>query len=209
MILSPERRKSLAAKAAGLHDNLANVVAVQSYLDTRGISSVVAEMFQLGATEDGSRLSIPYLTRNGVVQIKYRCTAGHDHKSPDVSCTKYYGEAGCGYHLYNAPALIGAGELVVVTEGELDSVMVHAYTGIPAVAYPGVKNWNPNWRYCFEGVDEVVVVADGDDVGRNAALQIAKKIGQAARVVDLGDGDDASAYIQREGAQNFLGRITQ
>lgn len=169
----------------------------------------MAEMFKLGATEDGSRLSIPYITRNGVVQIKYRCTLGHDHRSAEVSCTKYYGESGSGYHLYNATALIGAGELMVVTEGELDAVMIQAYTGIPAVAYPGVKNWNPHWRHCFEGIDEVVVVADGDDVGRNAAEQVAKKIGLTARVVDLGDGDDASLFIQREGAQAFLQRLTQ
>ena len=207
MLQSPERRKLLAAKAAGLAENLASVAAVQNYLDMRGISRTVAEMFQLGATEDGSRLSIPYITRNGVVQIKYRCTLSHDHA--EVSCAKYYGESGCGYHLYNATALIGAGELMVVTEGELDTVMVQAYTGIPSVAYPGVKNWNPDWKHCFEGIDEVVIVADGDDVGRSAAEQVAKKIGLAARVIDLGDGEDSSQFIAREGAQSFLERITQ
>lgn len=206
MLLSPERRKLLAVKAADL---AVNVVEVQSYLESRGISREAAEMFQLGATPDGSRLSIPYLTRNGVVQIKYRCTSSHDHKDKNISCSKYYGEAGSSYHLYNATALIGAGEMVVVTEGELDSLMVQAYCGIPAVAYPGVKNWQDYWKYCFEGIGDIPVVSDGDDVGRQAAEKVARKIGPAARVVELGDSDDASKFIQREGAQAFLDRITQ
>lgn len=168
-------------------------------------------MFQLGSTTEfgGLRLSIPYATKTGVVQIKYRCALDHDHKADDVSCVKYFGESGCGYHLYNAPALIGASDLVVVTEGELDAVMIQAYAGLPAVAYPGVQNWQDYWRYCFEGISEVVIVADGDDVGRSAAERVAKRVGLAARVIDLGDGEDASAFIQREGAQAFLERIAQ
>lgn len=170
-------------------------------------------MFQLGyvphGEEFGGRISIPYLTPNGVVQIKYRCAdlSHGDHKG--ISCGKYLYEAGLGTHLYNAQALIGLGDTVVVTEGELDAICVQGLAGIPAVSYPGVKNWQKFYRYCFESVSEVVVVSDGDQVGREAAAKVAQSIGMHARVVDLPDGFDSNRYIIEKGVSAFEQRIMQ
>lgn len=211
-MLSKGRRQSLELKSKALAEN---VDVAQSYLDTRGISAEVASMFLLGCVpsdqEFAGRLSIPYLTPSGVVQIKYRCAdlSHFDHKNPELVCAKYLYEAGCGTHLYNARVLIGASELVVVTEGELDAICVQAYCGIPAVAYPGVTNWQSWYRLCFDGVDEVVVVADGDEVGRETALKVAHSIGSAARVVDLGDGEDSNKYIHERGHMAFQERLMQ
>jgi hypothetical protein len=171
-------------------------------------------MFTLGCVPRGDeyqdRLSIPYFTPTGVVAIKYRCVdpVHGDHKT--VSCVKYLNESGCGVHLYNAQALVGAVDTVVLTEGELDAVTVQAFCGVPAVAYPGVDTWkkSPHWRLCFEAVGEVVVVADGDKVGKDAARRVAENIGLTARVVDMPDGFDANSFIAQQGTNEFMRRIS-
>ena len=171
-------------------------------------------MFQLGyaahGTPQGGRLSIPYITPAGVVQIKYRCAdqAHADHKGTD--CPKYMYETGIGTHLYNAQVLISTSDTVVLTEGELDAICVQAYLGIPAVAYPGVGTWKgqKHYRLCFEGVSEVIVVADGDKPGRDSAAEIAESLGMAARVVNMPDGFDSNQYIHENGAGAFLERLS-
>lgn len=172
-------------------------------------------MFMLGYATDGDyqgRLTIPYVTPGGVVQIKYRCADMEHHKGfkhTDPKCPKYLYEAGTSTHLFNAQVLIHTGELVVVTEGELDAVCVQAYCAIPAVAYPGVSTWrsNEHFRLCFEGLSEVVVVADGDEEGRESARRVAESIGIAARVMDLPASDDANSFIATRGAGAFLERL--
>lgn len=215
MMLSAERRKSLALKAASLAGNLGEAAG---YLNSRGISEEAAKMFQLGCVPRGQeyagRLSIPYITPTGVVAIKYRCTIEEhgDHKA--VSCVKYMSESGCGIHLYNARALIGEADTVVLTEGELDAIVVQAYCGFPAVAYPGVDTWKKqeHWRLCFDGVAEVVIIADGDKTGRDAASRVQQSLSTvaflSARVVDMPDGMDANTFVAKHGANELARRIT-
>lgn len=207
MILPVERRRALTAKAQGYAGSVDQVLP---YLLARGISREVAAMFSLGAVTEGEfagRLSIPYLTPGGVVQIKYRCTEHQDCKAAGCSA-KYLYEAGTGTYLYNAQVLIAA-ERVVVTEGELDAICVQAYTGIPAVAYPGADTFKNqrHWRLCFEGIGEVIVVADGDKPGKEAARRVAETIGMHARIVDMPPGQDSNSFIASQGAGAFLERI--
>lgn len=210
MILPQERRRALTAKS---QTYAGNVEQAMPYLDSRGLTKEVAAMFSLGYVSDGEqagRISIPYHTPNGVVAIKYRCANIEHGEHKDVDCPKYLSESGVGIHLFNAQVLIHCADTVVVTEGEMDAICVQAYTGLPAVAYPGVDTWKKHrhFRLCFEGVSEVIVVADGDKPGRVAAQQVAESIGLNARVIDLPNGDDASSYIASHGAGRFLERIT-
>lgn len=212
MIPPLERRRALTAKAqqyAGHADK------ATQYLGSRGITPQVAEVFLLGYVPDGEfagRLSIPYVTPGGVVQIKYRCTDLTHHegfKHTHEECPKYLYEAGTGTFLYNAQVLIHAADEVVVTEGELDAICVQAYTGKPAVAYPGTETWkkHPHYRLCFEGVSEVIVVADGDKAGKASAKAVAESIGIHARVVELPAGEDSNSYIASQGAGAYLERL--
>ena len=209
MILPAERRQALTAKAQSFASNLNSALP---YLGSRGITKEAAEMFSLGYVSEGEyagRLSIPYLTPAGVVQLKYRCTdfSHGDHKG--VECRKYLFEAGLGVHLYNAQVLIRFADTIVVTEGELDAICVQAYTGLPAVGYPGVDTWAKAryFRLCFEGVSDVIVVADGDKPGREAARRVAESIGMNARVCDMPNGEDSSSFIASQGAGAYLERI--
>lgn len=212
MILPPERRSALTAKAQAYAGQVDHAM---DYLLARGISKDVALMFSLGYVTEGDfarRLSIPYITPAGAVQIKFRCTnpAHHDGtKHVNTDCPKYLYEAGTSTHLFNAQVLIHAADRVVLTEGELDAVCVQAYCGIPAVGYPGVETWGnqPHWRLCFEGVGEVIVVADGNKVGRDAARRVAESIGLSARVVEMPTGEDSNSFIASYGAGAYLERL--
>jgi hypothetical protein len=213
VILPLERRLALAAKAKTYAGNVDQALP---YLLSRGITDQVAAMFSLGCVTDddmAGRLTIPYATPAGVVQIKYRCTNQSHHddtqKHIEKDCPKYLYESGTGTYLYNAQVLIHASEQVVVTEGELDAICVQAYTGMPAVAYPGADTWakHRHYRLCFEGVSEVIVVPDGDKVGREAARKVAESIGLNARVIDMPAGHDSNSYIAEQGASAFIDRI--
>ena len=193
----------LTAQAEGYERNLD---MAEDYLLERGISLQVAQMFRLGYDKDGDykgRLSIPYWTPAGVVNLKFRCMKAHDCKASN--CPKYLFVPALGQHLYNAQVLMSACDTVVVTEGELDAICVQAYCAIPAVAYPGTESWKAHhhWRYCFEGIAEVVVVADGDEAGQGAAKKVADSIGMVARVVNLPSGFDSNQFIQERGANAF------
>lgn len=211
-MLSPERKRSLAAKAAKYASNLQDERAV-SYLESRGISIAAAEMFSIGYVPEGQeyagRISIPYLGLHGCRDIKYRAI--------DDSKPKYLKEAGCGTNLYNSLVLRDA-QVVALVEGEFDAIAVQAYCGVAAVGYPGVSTWGKanesepekdtaHWPLCFEGIPKVLVIADGDSPGRDAAQHVAATIGWSARVVDLGDGYDANKYIAEHGAVAFKKEI--
>jgi hypothetical protein len=210
VILPAGRRQALTAKAQTYAGELDRVAP---YLLGRGISLEAARMFALGYVTEGEfdgRLSIPYITPGGVVQIKYRCTdSSHEEngKHTKKGCPKYLYEAGTGLFLYNAQVLIHSLQRVVIVEGELDAICVQAYAGIPTVAYPGADTWEKRWRHCFEGVSEVIVVADGDQPGKEAARKVADTLGFCARVVTLPAGDDSNSYIATHGAGSYLERL--
>ena len=202
------RRAEMSARAKTYASNLS---LAEPYLLSRGISRQAGEMFELGYVTQGQhagRLSIPYLTPAGVVLIKYRCTEDHDCKMSD--CRKYLYDAGTSLRLYNAQVLISTSDTVILTEGELDAICVQAYLGIPAVAYPGVGSWKAqkHYRLCFEGVSEVIVVADGDKPGRDSAAEIAESIGITARVVNMPESFDSNQFIHENGAGAFLERLS-
>jgi DNA primase len=189
-MISSIRRAALTSQAEGYERNLH---LAEDYLLERGISLEAAQMFRLGFDADGDyekRLAIPYWTPAGVVNLKMRCTK-------HIDC--------------NAQVLVQTSDTVVVTEGELDAICVQAYCGIPAVAYPGTESWKAHhhWRYCFEGIAEVIVVADGDDAGQGAAKKVADSIGMAARVVNLPTGMDSNQFIQERGANAFAEYINR
>lgn len=184
---------------------------VLPYLTGRGLAGA-AERFRLGFVEPAddiprqhwNRMSIPYLTATGPVQIRYRCLAGHDCK--ERGCSKYLGDKGVEVTLYNASTLLDASGPVVLCEGELDAVAVETIAGLPAVGVPGSQAWkrHPYWARCFVGLD-LILAADGDAAGEDLAATIAADLPEL-RVVRLPDGDDANSVLQRDPA-GFVRRL--
>lgn len=213
MIPNEQRRNALTEKANHL---AAAIDQAMPYLESRLISRQVAEMFRLGYDIDGEyagRVSIPYLTPGGVVTIKYRCAdLEHGEHKGEVSCPKYLYETGLGVHLFNAHVLLTTADRVIITEGEFDAMCIQAYLGVPAVAYPGTKTWqeSPHFPLCFEGVSEVVILADGDKPGKDAAQKVSRSlsvINVTNRVVNLPNDTDANQIIATHGAKALIERI--
>lgn len=147
------------------------------------------------------RLSIPFVTRSGVVSIKFRCLEDHDCK--DVGHPKYDGLS-TGTRLYNVEALHSRGDRVGCTEGELDALVASHVLGLPSVGVPGIKNWKPHFGRCFADYDEVLVFADADDdedKGIKHAKRAVKEIGDAARLVLPPKGLDLTEWVQRDGVE--------
>lgn len=186
----------------------AEVGRAATYLTARGLTSSCWVAAGLGVVVDPDlghehlvgRLSIPYRTRAGVWAIKARCIrcAGKCEGHP-----KYLTTSGVELPLFNVNAFFQPSDTIVVTEGELDALAVQQATGLPAVGFPGTSGWKPFFHRCFSGYGLVVIVADGDEPGREAAKSVAKEIGRAAdqvRVVRLTDGLDASTVLATSGA---------
>lgn len=207
---SSEQRKSQASQIEKYQQQAGPAA---SYLSTRGISLAAMERFKLGYTGDDDnfiirhRLAIPYLTDAGPWHIKYRCIADHDCGTHGGN--KYVYESGAVMHLFNA-SVLNTADQVVVTEGELDAIAVEVQCGISAVAYPGAEMWakNAHWRWTFDSVSEVIVVADGDDPGQKAAGVVSNSIRSAiqgeVRTVHLPAGMDSNSFIAERGDMTYL-----
>ena len=184
-MLRPDRsqRNDLLAAAKLYH---ANLPVVAPYLEERGIPEPVAEAFRLGYVAEPystdhkpfvGRLSIPYLTRAGVVTIRFRCTEKHNCKTEN--CAKYLGAPGSEALLYNVESLFSTSEVLVITEGELDAIICSAMVGVPAVGIPGVSSWKPHWTLAVADFPTVLVAADGDDAGTDMVSKVCGAVRQA------------------------------
>lgn len=182
------------------------------YLTRRGISRELAVQFRLGVAVDPfpehdhwrNRLVIPYLTVNGPLALKARCIESHDCK--ETGHGKYFAENDAPPLLYNAPDLLKDEDTLYVCEGELDALVLSGGLGLAAVAYPGTAAWRAYFNRAI-GPDwaRIVVIADGDDPGRDAARSVAKHL--RARVCRLPDGEDSSSLYVKEGADALRARL--
>lgn len=213
MRLPSNEQRNLLDKRSLLYEQ--NAAQAADYLTTRGFSREQAhaavERFRLGVVTDHpqeyliGRLSIPYQTVSGILGIKYRCLRNHDCKAE--KCPKYLYDDGEEPRLFNAGATLRSSPLLFVTEGELDSIAVQTFTGLPAVGVPGADMWARNryWARCFSAFGLVVLPADGDKAGRDLAKAIARDVAQL-RVVHMPTELDATNVLAREGAAGFLSR---
>lgn len=190
---------NLTEQARHYHSSVAQA---SEYLLGRGITGAMAGAALLGFAADPltghdqmrGRLVIPYLTPTGVADLRFRAVDADTQP-------KYLSLPGHKPRLYNTVVLAPDPELVAVTEGELDALILTHAVGIPAVAVPGAQAWNPRRHSrVFRGYRTVLVFADGDQPGRELGNQIARDVPQAA-VVGLGDGCDVTDYYLAHGRE--------
>jgi DNA primase len=185
---------------------------VRSYLSERGIDESAVLSSRLGLCVDPApgheqfrgRLTIPYLSAAGVRTIKARCL--EDHVCTDVGCPKYLGIAGARGFMFNPSALLVAGEVVAVCEGELDAIVCTEVVGIPAVGVPGVSAWKPHFPRMFSGIPRVICVIDNDEKqdGRNPGRELGERISrdlEQAVVITPPPGEDLSSWCLQVGPE--------
>ena len=135
------------------------------------------------------RLAIPYLTESGCVDLRFRMMSGD-------SGPKYLGRPNATTRMFNVNALLIDSPVVAVCEGELDTIVMHALVGIPAVGVPGANNWKAHYRLLLEDVEQVVVMCDGDQAGRDFGKKVTGELDNAV-AIHLPDGLDVNeAYMQ-------------
>jgi DNA primase len=183
-----------------------------AYLKARGITREMAQKFRLGVCCDPypeheawrGRLTIPYLTMSGPIGLKARCIQFHDCK--EAGHGKYLCEVDAAPLLYNTPDLVRDEDTLFVVEGELDAVVLSGGLGFAAVAYPGTASWRPYFNRAI-GPDwkSIVVVADGDEAGRDAARSVGKHV--RGRVLKLPEGEDVSSLLVKEGQESLRNRL--
>jgi DNA primase len=187
-------QKELLDQAA--HRYAANIYQAEDYLRSRGIPMEAARLARLGVVVEpeighesfAGRLSIPYITKTGVVDLRFRSL------NPAVE-PKYMGMTGAETRMFNVLDIERAGDFIGVCEGELDTITLSSCVGIPCIGVPGANSWKKHYTRLLADFERVFVFADGDQPGKEFANSLAREL--PVTVVQLPDGEDVnSAYVK-------------
>jgi DNA primase len=170
----------------------------EGYLAQRGLTLADGATAHLGVVADPlpgheqyrGRLAIPYVTRTGVADIRFRSIGDQE--------PKYLGLPGAKTHLYNVMATFEATNSIALCEGEIDTLTLHYKCGIPAVGVPGVSNWKKHYNRILQDFETVYVFADGDQPGQDFAKHISREIGFVT-VIQMPDGEDVNSIYCKQG----------
>jgi DNA primase len=200
---SISQRESLTKAAKFYHSALHEA---EDYLAERGITLEQATRARLGVVLEPltghenytNRLAIPYVTRSGVVDLRFR--------SMDLSEPKYMGLTGATTHLYNVGAFFRASSYISICEGEIDTITLDMACGIPAVGVPGVNNWKKHYTRLLQDFEKVFLFADGDSAGTDFAKHLAKELPNLV-IVQMPDGEDVNSIYLKHGVDFFQQKI--
>ena len=178
----------------------------EEYLASRGLSLQDALTVRLGLVEEplpgheqfAGRLAIPYITPSGVVDIRFRAVG---HQEP-----KYMGMPGSQTRLYNVNALLSAGDIIAVTEGEIDAITLNYKCNIPSIGVPGANSWKKHYSRILQDFEKIYIFADGDQAGSEFARKVAQEV-QGVTVINLPEGQDVNSLYLTHGAQYFQEKV--
>lgn len=199
-------QKELLGKAARKYAE--SIHQAGAYLASRGITEEVARQVSLGVVTEPEagheqyvgRLSIPYITKTGVVDLRFRSL------NPAVE-PKYMGLTGAETRMYNVLDVEKAGDFIAVCEGELDALTLSKCVGIASVGIPGANGWKRHYTRLLADFERVFIFADGDQAGREFANNLAREL--PVTTITLPDGEDVNSMYVREGKDYFLNKIDQ
>ena len=149
-------QKELLGKAAAKY--AANIYQAEDYLASRGITREAARLARLGVVGEPEigheafqgRLSIPYITKTGVVDLRFRSL------NPAVE-PKYMGMTGAETKMYNVLDIDRAGDWIGICEGELDTITLSACVGIPCIGVPGANSWKKHYTRLLADFERVFI----------------------------------------------------
>ncbi len=183
-----------------------SIYLAEDYLASRGITKEVARQARLGvveAPETGheqyqGRLAIPYITKTGVVDIRFRSL------NPAVE-PKYMGMTGAETKMYNVHDIERAGDWIGVCEGELDTITLSGCVGIPCVGVPGANSWKKHYTRLLADFERVFIFSDGDQPGKEFASSLAREL--PVTIVSMPDGEDVNSIYVKHGADFIREKI--
>ena len=197
-------QKELLGKATEKYAE--NIYQAEDYLRNRGIPLEVARLARLGVVvepETGheafvGRLSIPYITKSGVVDLRFRSLRREVEP-------KYMGLTGAETKMYNVLDVERAGDFIGVCEGELDTITMSACIGIPCIGVPGANSWKRHYTRLLADFERVFVFADGDQPGTEFARSLAREL--PVTIVQLPEGEDVNSVYVRQGADYLRQKV--
>jgi DNA primase len=206
--LPSDKRRKLLDQAT--REYAESVSLAKDYLLGRGFDEETIDYWQLGYVFEPlpgherfkGYLSIPYLTKAGCVAIKFRCIKCD---GPCENHPKYDSEAGAGTYLFGSLSFWVDSPVICVTEGELDAIAC-GMAGLPAVGISGASKWLKHWQYCFEGYEEVIVLADGDKPGEKLASNVSNHV-YSSRVITFPSGQDVNSYLVEHGPEALRAKV--
>ena len=183
-----------------------NIYLAEDYLRSRGITVEVARLARLGVVAEPEvgheaflgRLSIPYVTKSGVVDLRFRSL------NPAVE-PKYMGMTGADTKMYNVLDIERAGDWIGVCEGELDTVTLSRCVGVPCVGVPGANSWKKHYTRLLADFERVFVFADGDQPGKEFATSLAREL--PVTIVAMPDGEDVNSVYVKYGGDYIRDKI--
>ena len=183
-----------------------NIYRAEDYLKQRGIPLEVARLARLGVVvepETGheafvGRLSIPYITKSGVVDLRFRSL------NPAVE-PKYMGLTGAETKMYNVLDVEKAGDFIGVCEGELDTLTMSYCIGIPCIGVPGANSWKRHYTRLLADFERIFVFADGDQPGTEFARSLAREL--PVTIVQFPDGEDVNSVYVRYGSDYIQKKV--
>ncbi len=198
-------QKELLAKATDKYSE--SIHLAEDYLRLRGIPLEVARLARLGVVEEPEigheafqgRLSIPYITKSGVVDLRFRSL------NPAVE-PRYMGLTGAETKMYNVLDVEKASDWIGVCEGELDTLTLSGCIGIPCVGVPGANSWKKHYTRLLADFERVFVFADGDQPGREFASSLAREL--PVTIVNLPDGEDVNSIYVSEGPDYLISKVS-
>lgn len=199
-----ESQKELLGQATQKY--AANIYQAEAYLKSRGITMEVARLARLGVVAEPEvgheaftgRLSIPYITKSGVVDIRFRSL------NPAVE-PKYMGMTGSDTRMYNVLDIEKAGDYIGICEGEIDTLTMSSLVGIPCVGVPGANSWKRHYTRLLADFERVYVFADGDQPGKEFATSLAREL--PITIIQLPDGQDVNSMYVQEGSSYFHQKV--
>ena len=197
-------QKELLGRATAKY--AANIHLAEGYLASRGITREVARLARFGVVEEPDvgheafvgRLSIPYITKTGIVDLRFRAL------NPAVE-PKYMGMTGQETKMYNVTDIDKAGDWIGVCEGELDTITLSGCIGIPCVGVPGANSWKRHYTRLLADFERVFVFADGDQPGKEFANSLAREL--PVTIVSMPDGEDVNSVYVKHGRDYILEKV--
>jgi DNA primase len=153
---------------------------------------------EIGHEQFTGRLSIPYVTKTGVVDLRFRSL------NPAVE-PKYMGMTGAETRMYNVLDIERAGDFIGICEGEIDTLTLSSLVGIPCVGVPGANSWKKHYTRLLADFERVFVFADGDQPGKEFATSLAREL--PVTIIQLPDGQDVNSMYVQEGSSYFNHKV--
>ncbi|CDL83186.1 toprim domain-containing protein [Xenorhabdus szentirmaii] len=187
-----------------------------AYLESRGITRQTAEAFEIGdacvwfhaENRELPAIAFPYKRNGELLQVKRISTERPNGKKVIMA------ESQCEPCLFGWQAIPNHVRLVILCEGEIDCMSYHQY-GLPALSVPfgGGKGAKQQWiEFEYHNLDrfeEIWISMDNDDVGREAAKEIANRLGEyRCRLVRL-PYKDINACLQAGMTQDDVVRCLE